>query len=133
MLSRFSHRLYLRYAVRYPIILGSSFCVGEGHLLDLSFRGCSIHCNRWLPVGEPVRLGVLLPDRAKALPIENGIIKWAQDSRFGVEFLDLSLDTRQRLNRELRGALIHWLERQGHELLIGGRAQFVNYDEGSAN
>ncbi|MCP9446771.1 MAG: PilZ domain-containing protein [Nitrospira sp.] len=133
MSSRFSHRLYLRYAVQYPIIFGASFCVGEGHLLDLSFRGCSIHCDRRLPVGEPVRLGVLLPDRAKALSIENGIIKWAQDGRFGVEFLDLSLDTRQRLNRELRGALIHRLERRGHEPFIGGKDEFVNYDEGSAN
>jgi hypothetical protein len=56
-------------------------------------------------------LGVLLPDRARALPIESGIVKWVEDNRFGVEFLDLSLDARQRLNRELRGALIHRLER----------------------
>ncbi|MCP9463690.1 MAG: PilZ domain-containing protein [Nitrospira sp.] len=108
---RFSHRLYLRYAVRYPVIFGASFCVGEGHLLDLSFRGCSIHCDRRLPVGEPVRLGVLLPDGARALPIESGIVKWVEDGRFGVEFLDLSSDARQRLNRELRGALIKRLGR----------------------
>ncbi|MCP9439923.1 MAG: PilZ domain-containing protein [Nitrospira sp.] len=111
MPSRFSHRLYLRYAVRYPVIFGASCCVGEGYLLDLSFRGCSIHGDRRLSVGEPVRLGVLLSDRARALSIENGIIKWVDDGRFGVEFLDLSLDVRQRLNHELRGALIHRLER----------------------
>ena len=106
-----SHRrIYPRYPICYPVIFGWVSCVGEGLLTDLSFSGCSVLCDRTPLVGTEVRVSVLLPDHTKALSIEGGTIKWANGRLFGMEFLRLPLDARQRLNRALRQALIHCLE-----------------------
>lgn len=112
-----SHRRsYLRYPMHYPVIFGWESCVGEGHLTTLSFNGCSVLSDRAPLVGTAVRVSLLLPDHAKALSIEGGIIKWAKGLRFGLEFQPLPLDARQRLNRTLRQALIHRLQTHSSKL-----------------
>ncbi|MCP9455313.1 MAG: PilZ domain-containing protein [Nitrospira sp.] len=111
MLSTFSRRIYLRYQVRYPVIYGLPSWVGEGEVINLSLRGCLIRCGLPIPVGEPVRMGVLLPNSLPALTVERGIVRWANAECFGVEFLDLSVAVQQRLNCELRGALMKRLGR----------------------
>ncbi|MBM4127549.1 MAG: PilZ domain-containing protein [Nitrospira sp.] len=103
-------RTYLRYPMRYPVIFGWESCVGEGLLTNLSFNGCSVLCHRTPSVGMDLKVSLLLPDLSKALSIEGGTIKWAEDQLFGVEFHPLPLHTRQRLNRTLRLALIHRLQ-----------------------
>lgn len=99
-------RIYPRYLMQYPLIFGGAAGVGEGHLTNLSFNGCSVLCDRTLDVGMKVCLGVFLPDHPQALAIDGGTIKWAEDGQFGVEFQFLSLRSRQLLNRILRQALI---------------------------
>lgn len=103
-------RIYLRYPAHYPVIFGWESCVGEGLLTNLSFSGCSVLCDRTPRVGTEVRMSVLLPDHAKSLAIEGGLVKWAEGQLFGMEFLQFPLDARQRLNRTLRQALIHRLQ-----------------------
>jgi hypothetical protein len=60
--------------------------------------------------GSDVRVSVLLPNQKPALSIDLGTIKWVQGHEFGVEFLRLPLEARQRLNRTLRVELIHLLK-----------------------
>ena len=103
-------RNYLRYPMHYPVIVGWESCVGEGHLTNLSFSGCSVLSDHTPLVGTAVRVSLLLPDQAKAFSIEGGTIKWANGRLFGLEFHPLPLDARQRLNRTLRQALIHRLQ-----------------------
>lgn len=103
-------RMYLRYPLQYPLIFGGRAGVGEGHLSNISFNGCSVMCDRALDVGTTVRLGVILPDHTHALSIDGGTIIWADDSEFGVEFQFLSLRARQLLNQILRKALIYGLQ-----------------------
>jgi hypothetical protein len=102
-------RIYLRYPMQYPLIVGWPFCVGEGCLTNLSFNGCSVLCDHTPLVGAEVRVSVLLPDQRQALSIEGGRIKWAGDGQFGMEFQHLPPEARQRLNRTLRHALIRYL------------------------
>jgi hypothetical protein len=72
--------------------------------------------DRELAPGSTVRVSLLLPDQARALPIEMGRIVWAQGSECGLEFKELSLPTRLRLGRTLRVALIDFLNaRKLHE------------------
>jgi hypothetical protein len=59
------------------------------------------------------------------LSIDLGTIKWVQGCQFGVEFLRLPLEARQRLNRVLRIELIEFLKsrsgrRESLELLNRG-------------
>lgn len=103
-------RIYPRYRLHYPIIFGGAPFVGEGLLTNLSFRGCSVLCDREVRCGSEVRVSILLPDQAQALTIECGTIKWVEGHQFGVEFLRLPDETRQRLNRRLRGELIQMLK-----------------------
>ena len=103
-------RIYPRYQLHYPIIFGGAPFVGEGVLTNLSFSGCSVLCNREVLCGSDVRVSILLPDQAHALTIELGTIKWVQGHQFGVEFVRLPEETRQRLNSRLRTELIQLLK-----------------------
>lgn len=103
-------RSYPRYRLRYPVVFGGAPFVGEGVLTNLSFSGCSVLCDREVLCGSHVRVSLLLPDHAQALTIELGTIKWVQGHQFGVEFVRLPQEARQRLNRTLRVALIHLLK-----------------------
>jgi len=103
-------RNYYRFPLQYPVIFGGAPFVGEGVLTNLSFRGCSVICDREVLCGSEVRVSVLLGDRAAALPIELGRVKWVNGRQFGVEFLRLPVEAQQRLNRALRLELIEWLK-----------------------
>ncbi len=102
-------RTYHRFPLHYPVIFGGAPFVAEGILTNLSLMGCSVICDRVVLCGSDVRVSVLLPDQTQALSIDLGKIKWVQGHEFGVEFLRLPLEARQRLNRTLRTELIQLL------------------------
>jgi PilZ domain len=103
-------RIYPRFPLFYPVIFGGAPFVGEGVLINLSLMGCSILCDREVLCGSDVRVSVLVPDQTPALSIDLGAIKWVQGCQFGVEFLRLPLEARQRLNTTLRMELIEFLK-----------------------
>ena len=103
-------RTYHRFPLFYPVIFGGAPFVGEGILSNLSLMGCSVMCDREVLCGSDVRVSVLLPDQTPALSIDLGTIKWVQGCQFGVEFLRLPLEARQRLNCTLRIELIELLK-----------------------
>lgn len=103
-------RTYHRFPLFYPVIFGGAPFVGEGMLTNLSLMGCSVMCDREVLCGSDVRVSVLLPNQRQALSIDLGMIKWVQGYEFGVEFLRLPLEARQRLNSTLRIELIHMLK-----------------------
>jgi PilZ domain len=118
-------RTYHRFPLFYPVIFGGAPFVGEGILSNLSLMGCSVMCDREVLCGSDVRVSVLLPHQTPALSIDLGTIKWVQGCEFGVEFLRLPLEARQRLNRMLRIELIEFLKarsgrRESLELLNRG-------------
>jgi hypothetical protein len=103
-------RTYHRFPLCYPVVFGGAPFVGEGILTNLSLMGCSVLCDREVLRGSDVRVSVLLPDQTAALSIELGTIKWVQGEQFGVEFLRVPFEARQRLNSMLRGELIGLLK-----------------------
>jgi len=103
-------RTYHRFPLFYPVIFGGALFVGEGMLTNLSLMGCSVMCDREVLCGSDVRVSVLLPNQRPTLSIDLGTIKWVQGYEFGVEFLRLPLEARQRLNSTLRIELIHMLK-----------------------
>ena len=118
-------RTYHRFPLFYPVIFGGAPFVGEGILSNLSLMGCSVMCDREVLCGSDVRVSVLLDHQAPALSIDLGTIKWVQGCQFGVEFLRLPLEARQRLNHVLRIELIEFLKarsgrRESLELLNRG-------------
>jgi len=118
-------RTYHRFPLFYPVIFGGAPFVGEGILSNLSLMGCSVMCDREVLCGSDVRVSVLLANQASALSIDLGTIKWVQGCQFGVEFLRLPFEARQRLNHVLRIELIEFLKarsgrRESLELLNQG-------------
>lgn len=113
-------RTYHRFPLHYPVIFGGAPFVGEGVLINLSLKGCSILCDREVLCGSDVRVSVLLPNQTQALSIDLGTIKWVQGHQFGVEFLRLPLAARQRLNRTLRVELIQLLKTRVDETMVPG-------------
>ena len=103
-------RTYHRFPLHYPVIFGGAPFVGEGILTNLSLMGCSVQCDRAVLCGSDVRVSVLLPNQKAALSIDLGTIKWVQGHQFGVEFLRLPFEARQRLNSTLRIELIDLLK-----------------------
>ncbi len=109
-MARFSHkRAYQRFPFHAPLMIGGEAFVDEGTVRNLSMHGCSMACARELPLGSTVRVSLLLPDHASALSIELGRITWVQGHECGIEFVQLPIQSRQRLNRTLRVALIQFL------------------------
>ena len=110
-------RTYKRFPFHAPLVLGGESHVCEGTLLNLSMDGCSIVCDRELALDSKVRVNLLLPDQTSSLPIELGRVIWVQGRECGVEFLQLPVHARLRLNRTLRVALIQFLNaRKNREL-----------------
>lgn len=109
-MARFLHtRTYKRFPFHAPLIIGGESPVCEGTLRNLSMDGCSIVCERAVALGSRVRMSLLLPDQTSSLPIEQGRVTWVQGCECGVEFIQLPLHARLRLNRTLRVALIQFL------------------------
>jgi hypothetical protein len=109
-MANYSHtRTYVRFSFSSPLIIGGESYVCEGVLRNLSLQGCSIVSDRELALGSMARMSLLLPNQLRALPIEMGRIIWTQGSECGLEFMELSLDSRLRLGRTLRVALIDFL------------------------
>ena len=103
-------RVYHRFTLSCPVVFGGAPFVGEGTLTNLSMMGCSVMCDREVLCGSAVRVSVLLPNQPRALSIDLGTIKWVQGHQFGVEFLRLPIEARQRLNSTLRNELIGFLK-----------------------
>lgn len=102
-------RIYQRYPFHTPLIIGGESHICEGTLRNLSMDGCSIACDREMALDSKVRMNLFLPDQTASLPIELGRVIWVQGRECGVEFLQLPLHARLRLNRTLRVALIQFL------------------------
>lgn len=110
MATRQNSRTYHRFTLFYPVVFGGAPFVGEGTLANLSLTGCSVMCDREVLCGSDVRVSVLLPNQTPALSIDLGTIKWVQGCQFGVEFLRLPVEARQRLDNMLRMELIQLLK-----------------------
>jgi hypothetical protein len=109
-MAQFPHaRTYKRFSFHAPLIVGGESHICEGMLRNLSMDGCSIVCDRELACDSKVRMNLLLPDQTSSLPIELGRVIWVQGRECGVEFIQLPLHARLRLNRTLRTALIQFL------------------------
>jgi PilZ domain len=116
-------RIYHRFPLSCPVIFGGAPFVGEGVLTNLSLMGCSVMCDREVLCGSAVRVSVLLPSQLQSLSIDLGTIKWVQGHQFGVEFLRLPVEARQRLNSTLRMELIGFLKGRPGRREAAGIAQ----------
>ena len=72
---------------------------GDGMLLDLSLRGCSIQGAPPFPCGTRLRLQFWLPDQSQPVKVELAAVRWVTDDQFAVSFLEVPPDDRARLEQ----------------------------------
>jgi hypothetical protein len=96
-------RCHDRLALTCPVIYAGVPYVGEGLILNLSSRGCSVEGMQTVLNGSYMKLGLLLSDSALSLRIDLAAVRWVTGSCFGVEFLRLSVEELERLDRLLEG------------------------------
>jgi hypothetical protein len=74
----------------------------DGDVFNLSVGGCAVQSAALLSDGMLVSLRILLPSSRAPIHIEMGKVRWATVQEFGVEFLVVSREERDRLDRFIR-------------------------------
>ena len=91
-------RKHGRIAVEFPASLSGASYRAQGTILDISLSGCRVQSE--LMVKKEESLGVLIevPGHHDPLYISKAAIRWANASQFGMEFIHMELNDRQRLH-----------------------------------
>lgn len=72
--------------------------VGEAQLCNLTVFGCGMNCGWEVPLGAHLKLRLLLPDQSGSLGVEIAAVRWTDGMHAGLEFLDLTPNSRHRLH-----------------------------------
>ena len=90
-----------RFSVRCPVtyVLEEGTC--QGTMFNLSRGGCAIEGDEMAAEGESVSLQLMAPGQPTAIRVELGKVCWATRREFGVEFMVILEDSKQRLNHFL--------------------------------
>ena len=88
-----------RLALQCSIVVSSSVQTGEGRVLNLSKHGCLVEAPLHIKPGDHLQLRLFLPDNDQSVCVSLAVVRWAQASLFGVEFLEMDEMYRSRLNQ----------------------------------
>ena len=90
-----------RFSVRCPVtyVLEAAAC--QGTMFNLSRGGCAIESDEMAIEGESVSLQLMAPGQPTAIRVELGKVRWATRREFGVEFMVILEDSKERLNHFL--------------------------------
>ncbi len=104
-------RRHQRVSVRFHSSFSSVNRVeGEGHVVDLSLRGCGILTQAAVHPGTTLTVRMhQAPDEA-ALTVQQAVVRWCRNGRIGLEFVTLQPDEWVRLQ-----AIVKDLTRQPYE------------------
>ena len=86
-----------RVQVQYPISFEGNQGVSKGKLFNLSLGGCGIESGGIVQVGTTVTLRVYVPTHKEPIQIGRAGVTWAAGQDFGVEFLDMDPQEKERL------------------------------------
>ena len=87
-----------RLSVRCPVtyVLEDRTC--QGTTLNLSRGGGAIESEEMVQAGESVSLQIIAPGQSTAILVELAKVCWATSREFGVEFLVILDDSKERMN-----------------------------------
>lgn len=98
MTVRYSPRIAVKCAAS---ILGTGF-LGEGQVFDVSMLGCRLMTPENLKPGDAIKLKFKLPAKGGSISVQLAAVKWVRDFEFGVEFIIMDPDDKERLNALVR-------------------------------
>lgn len=93
----------IRFSGRCPVTVVLDDAACQGTTFNLSRSGCAIESEEMASEGESVSLQITAPGQPTAIRVELGKVCWATRREFGVEFLVILDESKERLNHFLIG------------------------------
>ena len=75
---------------------------GEGLVINLSLQGCGVESTIRVPVGASLGVRIMIPDHFFPASIEQAIVLWSTEHRFGMKFIHTQSEDQARLRRVLK-------------------------------
>lgn len=91
----------VRYQIQCPVAFVLDGRAGEGHIFNISRGGCAIESDMPAAKGDPISLNLTESTQPAPILIELGTVRWATRREFGVEFMVVNRDSKQRLDEYL--------------------------------
>lgn len=88
----------VRYQVQCPVAYVIDGKPGQGNTFNLSRGGCAIESDVTAASGDPISLQITCPGQPTPISVELGKIRWATRCEFGVEFMIVGGDSKERLD-----------------------------------
>lgn len=86
-----------RVVVKDPVSFEGKLGVGRGTAFNLSLGGCALGSNTPVDPGATMKLYLHIPSEKSPLQVDRARVTWRAGDDFGVEFLSLDAQERQRL------------------------------------
>ncbi|HET9942357.1 MAG TPA: PilZ domain-containing protein [Terriglobia bacterium] len=96
-------RRYNRVSVEYAALLSGKAYRANGTILSLSILGCRARSTSPLQKGERVGLLITVPGYDHPLYVSRADVQWSHGNEFGMEFIHMEWEGRQRLAEIIRG------------------------------
>jgi hypothetical protein len=94
-----------RLLVKDPVSFEGKSGVGRGTMFNLSLGGCAIGSNTPFDPEATMKLFLRIPSEKSPLQVDRARVTWRAGSDFGVEFLSLAAQERERLQRYIASLL----------------------------
>lgn len=103
-----------RLFVQYPISIQGNQGVRSGVLFNLSPGGGAIESGVNVQCGTIVTLRVHIPSLKHPIEVEQAQVTWRAGDDFGVQFIQLNAEERDRLNKVIEDMLNRIIRNQSH-------------------
>ena len=105
-----------RLFVHYPISIEGNQGVSQGMLFNLSRGGGAIESPLAVQSGTVLTLRVHLPSLKQPIQVDQAQVTWTAGDDFGVHFVQLGPQERERLNQVIADLLQAIQQRQAHQI-----------------
>lgn len=101
-------RKHPRFSARFHSSFTSVTVVsGEGSVLDLSLRGCCVESETSVHPGSTLTIRVHVLSDEPPVTIDEAVVRWTREGRFGIEFLSLVPEEWTRLQHTVTQLELH--------------------------
>lgn len=91
----------------FPVMFAGETYVGEGTVLNMSVPGCAIQSRKQVPPGSYLEMRLLVPDSRSPLRVGLAKVRWCEERRFGVEFIQMPGGDQVRLGQFVKHDMVH--------------------------
>jgi hypothetical protein len=91
----------------FPVMFAGETYVGEGTVLNVSIPGCAIQSRKRVQPGSYLEMRLLMPDSASPLRVGLAKVRWCEERRFGVEFIQMPDGDQVRLGQIIKNDALH--------------------------